>query len=225
MATTPPAAPPVKKKRGMGCLGCGCLVLVVLVLLLTGLIGGVGYVAYSKINGLTTSQPPEIQTYDGGDDLYHSTNQKLTDFNQAIQQHQAATLHLNAYEINTLIARNPDFKNNQIQIFVTLTDDVAEVKVGAPLSMLKLSILKDRYLSFSLKSGLDFDPQSKALNLLIKNVQVGSETAPAEYLPLIQSEFDTALNQAFQKDPTNRNILNQAKSIEIKNSELVIETE
>jgi hypothetical protein len=225
MATTPPAALPVEKKRGMGCLGCGCLVLVILALLLAGLIGGVSYVAYKKLDGLTTSQPPEIQTYDGGDDLYRSTNQKLTDFNQAIQQHQAATLHLNAYEINTLIGRDPDFKNNKIQVFVTLTDDTAEIKIGASLKALSISILKDRYLSGSVTSGLDFDPQNKVVNLLIKDLQIGNETAPAKYLPMIQSEFDSALNQAFQKNPTGRSILDQAKLIEIKNSELVIEIE
>lgn len=221
----PPPAQPVEKKRGMGCLGCGCLILVILALLLAALIGGVGYVAYSKLNGLTTSEPPLIQAFDGGDDLYQSTTKKLNDFDQAVQQHQTATLHLNANEINTLIARDPDFKDHNIQAFVTITDDVAEIKMGMPLSALPISIFKGRYLSGSIKSGIDFDPQNKVVNLLIKDLQIANETAPPDYLPTVQSEIDPALNQALQKNPTAQSILNQAKSIKIENSELVIEIE
>jgi hypothetical protein len=221
----PPPAQPVQKKRGMGCLGCGCLILIILALLLAALIGGLGYMVYAKINGLTTSQPPLIQTFDGGDDVYHGANQKLTDFNQAVQNHQAATLHLNADEINTLIARDPDFKDNQIQVFVTMIDDVAEIKIGAPLSGLNLSVFKGRYFDGSIKSGIDFDPQSKVVNLLIKNLRIANEIAPPDYLSMIQSEIDPALNQALQKNPTAQSVLNQAKSIKIENGELVIEIE
>jgi hypothetical protein len=223
--STPPPAPPVQKKRGMGCLGCGCLILVVLALLLAALIGGVGYIAYAKINGLTTDHPPEIQAYDGGDDAYHAISQKLADFSQAVNQQKAATLHLNADEINTLIARNPDLKNNKIQAFVTLSDDVAEMQLSASLDNLKLSAFKGRYLYVSTKTGLDFDPQSKAVNLLIKDFQIGKETTPPDYLPMVQSQIDSALNQALQGNPSSKNALDHAKSIEIKNGELVIEAE
>ncbi|HEY0257796.1 MAG TPA: hypothetical protein VGC39_10165 [Candidatus Methylacidiphilales bacterium] len=209
----------------MGCLGCGCLILLILALLIAGLIGGVGYVAYSKINSLTSASPTTIQSYDGGDDLYHGATQKLTDFNQAVQQHKAATLHLNADEINTLIARDPDFKNNNIQVFVTMTDDVAEIKLSSSLNALNFSMLKNRYLSGSIKTGLDFDPQNKVLNFLLKSFQIGNESLPQADLPIFQSYIDSAFNQALQKNSTGPNIINQAKSIEIKNSELVIEVQ
>jgi len=102
---------------------------------------------------------------------------------------------------------------------------VAEIKIGASLSGLNLSIFKGRYLSGSIKSGIDFDPQNKVVNLLIKDLQIANETAPPDYLSTVQSEIDPALNQALQKNPSAQNILDHAKSIKIENSELVIEIE
>jgi len=221
----PPQTVVVEKKRGMGCCGCGCLILFILAILFVVLIGGMGYVGYSKINGFTTTHPLELKTFDGGDDLYRNATQKLTDFDQAVQHHQPTTLHLNADEINTMIARDPDFKNNNIHLFVTLNGSEAELKVSAPLDGLNLSVFKGRYLSGTITSGIDFDPQNKTLNLLLKNCQIGNQSAPKEYLSLIQSEIDPAFNQMLLKDPIAQNVLDQAKTIEIKDSELVIKTE
>src|SRR5471032_823507 len=100
VSTAPPPAPP--KKKGLGCLGCGCLVLALLVILFVGLVAGACYWSYSEVIALTTTTPAAIPSFEGSDDLYQTTRQKLADFNHDVKNHQAATIRLSADEINTL---------------------------------------------------------------------------------------------------------------------------
>jgi len=223
MTNPPPPVVVKEKKRGMGCCGCGCLILFLLALLFGAVIGGVSYVAYKKVNELTSSTPTVVQSFDGGDDVYHTATQKLTDFDQALQHHQAATLHLSADELNTLIARSPNFKANNIQAFVTISDDVMEVKTSIPLNIFQLSLFKDRYFNGIIASGLDFDSENKEIHLLLKRLRIGTQAVPENYLPTAQAEITPVLNQELRQNPEAKSILDQAKSIEIKNGELVIE--
>src|SRR5471032_1664829 len=96
VSTAPPPAPP--KKGGLGCLGCGCLVLALLVILFLGLVAGGTYLVYTKAVGLTSTTPATIPSFNGSDDLYHAAQQKLTDFDHDLKNHQAATIELSADE-------------------------------------------------------------------------------------------------------------------------------
>jgi len=221
VSLTPPAAP---KKKGMGCLACGCVVLVLLAFLFFGLVASLTYVLYAQILSHTSAEPSTVQTFDGGDDVYNSAKQKLSDFDHDLHAHLAATIHLSADEINTLIAHTPDFDKNKIHLFVTMAHGEATTQISLPVELFTRHYLfKGRYLNAETTFGLNFDSTAKMVLLDLQALQINGEDLPKDNLPLIQTELNPGLNQMLQGLPDGKSILDQAKSIEIKDNELVIE--
>lgn len=224
MAKPPP--PVVQKKSGCGCFGCGCAILGLIAVLLLGLVAAGGYLFYTQaILGLTSTTAATVPTFDGGDDVYQGAMQKVTDFHHDLNDHQAATLSLSADEINTLVARNPELSKNNIHFFLIMNDDKARIQSSVPTGILSQGLLKDRYLNSDFSFNLNFDPGSESLDVGLQSLQVGSVTAPPKDLPFLQSELNELLNMALQKDQDVRSMLLQAKSIQIKDGQLVIETQ
>jgi hypothetical protein len=229
ISTAPSSVPP--KKRGMGCLGCGCLILVLLAILVVGLLAGLGYMSYTKVVGLTSTTPSAVPAFAGSDDVYNTARQKLADFDHDVKNHQAATIHLTADEINTLIARTPEVSKNNIHAFVTFTNNEARVQANLPTDVLSQGMLKGRYFSFDASFVLDFDPQTKSLNLVPHALQFGTQTliSPGSNNEATTRSLTPVLNQsvnnAIRQNPEGKAFLDQAKSIEIKDGELVIETQ
>jgi hypothetical protein len=223
VTTTPPPAPP--KKKGLGCLGCGCLVLAIIVVLLVGLVGGACYLAYQKAVSLTTMTPTDVPTFNAPDDAYNATVQKLRAFGHDVENHQTSTLTLSADEINTLIARNPNALGPKVRLFVTLTNDEARLQGSLPTEALSQGYLKDRYFSFDGAFGLGFNPDAKNINLDLHRFEISDQTTPANMLPTMQNELNLVLNAQLQKNQLVVNFLQQTKSIAIKDGQLVIETQ
>jgi hypothetical protein len=225
MAIPPPPGAPVQKKRGLGCCGCGCLILAILLILVIGFFGGIAYLLKTEALAVTSEQPEVVQTFDGGDDLYHAATQKLSDFDQALQQHKQASLHLNANEINTLAARSPFLAATKIHLFVAITDDRAQVQASLPTNLLfHERMLKDRYFNLDSKFGINFYPAGKTLSLTLQTFMLGNKNVPADNLPALQSNvLNPFLNAEMQQDEEAKKLLDQAKSIEIKDGELVID--
>jgi hypothetical protein len=225
MSVSTPPPPVQKKKSGMGCLGCGCLVLVLLVLLFVGLVAGGSYFIYEKMVGLTSTTPADVPSFNGSDDVYNAAQQKLAAFAHDVQNHQAATIQLSADEINTLIARDPEMIRKKAHLFVTLTNDVAQVQGSIPTSAFTQGILQDRYFNFDTTFGLGFNSDAKNLDLTLHHLQVGDQTTSPNLLPTVQLELAALLNAKLQQNPTTKNFLQQAKSIEVKDGQLMIETQ
>ena len=237
ISTTPPPAP--SKKRGLGCLGCGCLILALLVILFVCLVGGIGYWVYTSAVALTSTTSPAIPTFNGSDDLYLSAKQKLADFDHDVENHQAATIRLSADEINTLLAHSPDMIKYNIHAFVTLSNNEARVQAGLPTDVLSHGIIKGRYFTLDASFEVLFDPQTKSVNLSFHTIRVGDETVLGgnsgnssfnqSFMQGFQQSFTPSFNQSFnqglRKNPDGAALLDQAKSIEIKDGELVIETQ
>jgi hypothetical protein len=221
ISTTPPAAPPKKKK--MGCLGCGCLILALLVILVVGLIAGGGYFLYRDLVTLTSPAPATIPSFNGSDDIYNAARQKLKAFVHDVDNHQAAKIELNGDEINTLMARDPYFNAHQIHLFVTLTSDQAQLQGSVFTDNLDWAP-KGRYLNFRTTFSLAFNADAKNLGLILHDLQIHNQTTPDNLLPFWQTELTVFLNLTLQKQPEAVKVLDQAKTIEIKDGELVIET-
>jgi len=235
------STPPVPKKRGLGCLGCGCLVLALLVILFVGLLGGIGYWIYAEGVALTSTTSPAIPTFNGSDDLYLATKQKLADFDHDVENHQAATIQLSADEINVLLARNPDVSKYNIHTHVTLTNNEARLQISLPTDALTHGIIKGRYFTLDTSFEVHFDPQTKSVNLTFHTIQVGNETVlggspdnsasslSQGFMRGFQQSFTPSFNQSFnadiRKNPDGAALLDQAKSIEIQDGQLVIETQ
>jgi hypothetical protein len=224
----PPPVVVVQKKRGLGCFGCGCLVVLALLVLLGALAAAVVYFGYSQGKVLTTAAPSSLQSFDGGDAMYHDAIQKITVFGQALQQGQPANLELTADEINTIIARSPDLAANHVHLFVSLAGNEATLQLSVPTSVLPMGIgglAEGRYLDAEMKFEPSFDVASKTLNLGLHGLRFGSETLPPDSLPTVEQEFDPALNSKLQSTPEAQPFLNHAKSVEIRDGKLEIDAQ
>jgi hypothetical protein len=223
--TQPPPPVIVKKKRGPGCFGCGCLVLLVAILLLVGGGAGLVYLLHSKGMAITATTPAPVPAFDGGDALYSATVQKMNAFGQALQQNQPASLELTADEINTIIARNPNLAAGQVHAFVTMTGNVARMQAAVPTNLLPGGMLKDRYLNVDFSFTPGFDPDSKSVSVVLQSMQIGSDNISKDNLTAMQGELEPLLNVQLQRDPNVARLLNQAKSIEVRDGKLEIETQ
>ena len=223
ISTTPTPAPP--KKRGLGCFGCGCLILALLVILFLALVAGGCYLGYQKVVAITSTTPAAVPSFNGTDDVYNTARQKISAFVHDVENHQASTIELSADEINTLIARNPDLTQPPPHLFVTLVDDHAEVQGGIPTDVFAHGLLKGRYVNFDATFGLGFNSDTKSLDLTLHHLQIGDQTMPQNLLPLMQAEFTPLINMQLQQYPPTKSFLQQAKSIGVKDGQLVIETQ
>jgi hypothetical protein len=229
ISTTPPPAPP--KKGGMGCLGCGCLVLALLAILFVGLVAGGAYLGYTKVVGLTSTTPADIPSFEGGDDLYQAAKQKVADFDHDVKNHQAATIQLSADELNALIAHAPDVTQNNLHLFVTLTDNECRLQASLPTDGLSHGIIKGRYFNFDASFEVHFDPGTRNVNLTFDALQFGDKVLLGEdasnqsFMRSFAPAFNQSFNNAIRQNPDGAALLDQAKSIEIQNGQLVIETQ
>jgi hypothetical protein len=240
ISTTPLRAPP-PKKRGRGCLGCGCLFLAVLAILVGGLLFGAGYWFYSATIAITTATPPSLPSFPGSDDLYQTTLRKLADFDHDVKNHQPATVRLSADEINVLIARNPDVIANHIQAFVSLSDNQGRVQSNIPTELLSYGWIKGRYFSFDASFEVYFDLPAKSANFTYQALKIGKSSilgpnsdagvtaADAASKQKVMLTFTPLINQyinsGIRQYPDGADLLDQAKSIDIQNGELVIVTQ
>ena len=222
--STPP--PPQKKKSGCGCFGCGCFIVILLLLLLIGLIVGGGYFGYKNAYKLTSTAPSDVPLFTGGEDIYKAAQQKTSELQHDIETHQTGSIHLSADEINSLIAHDPTLTQRQDRMFVTFTDNQAQVQGSLPTDSIPIlqSVIKDRYINFDTTFGLNLDSSTKSLDIDLHHMQIGNVNAPSNALPTLQAELTPVLNMQIQNNASLKNLLQQAKTIEIENGEMVIET-
>ena len=232
--STPP--PPQKKKSGCGCFGCGCLIVIILVLLFGGLVGGFGYFGYKEVLDLTTTTPESIPTFTPTDAGESSAQQKITQFQKTTENHQPASIHLSSDEINTLLSHDTEMAQRNIRTYVTMTGDEGRIQVSAPTDAMVQGLMPGRFLNFDVTFELSFDEPTKAVILSPKTLKIGDQTIlgastgdknsdfranmTKSFIPL----FNQSFNQGLRKNPDVAKFLDNAKSLEIKDSELVIET-
>ncbi len=233
--STTPLPPPARKKRGIGCFGCGCAVLALLAALALGALGTLAYLCNKVVLELSSPTPPAITAFDGGDNLYQKARQKLGDFDHDVQNHQAATIRLSADELNTLVARDPNMIKNHIHVYVTLNDAEGRMQASFPTELPTHGWVKGRYASFDLTFAVHFNTADKAVEMTPRALQLGdkpilgpnaensaqTQAVLAPYIPL----FNQQLNDGIRGNSDGALLLNQAKSIEIQNGQLVIETQ
>ena len=234
ISTSPPSAPPPVKKRGMGCLGCGCLLLAVLAILFVAMIGLFVYGAYSTAMGMTTTTPATIPSFTGSDDLYEKTRQKLADFDHDVVNHQAAKVSFSADEINSLLSHNPDMSRNRVQAFVSLTGSAARIQAAFPTDGVSHGWITGRYSSFDVTMEVHFDQVTREVNVIPQSLQIGDKPilgpdvgAPQAnqammraFTPILSQNLTTAIRNS----PDGAALLDEAQSIDVEGGQLVLQT-
>jgi hypothetical protein len=136
-------APP--PRRGLGCFGRGCLILVVFAIVLAiACLAGMywGFQRHSAIlHGLywltkvhaIAQKPVPIPEFTASDAQIQSVHERCEDFEQKARARQPAELELAPDDINTLIATNKDTRG---KIFVSIDGDNLRCQASVPLGEL-----------------------------------------------------------------------------------------
>jgi hypothetical protein len=233
ISTSAPAQPP-PKKRGMGCLGCGCLLLALLAGLFVVVIGLLAYGTYSTAMAMSSTTPVTLPTFAGTEDLYARARQKLADFDHDVVNHQAATVSFSADELNSMIAHNPDMSAKHIQAFVSMTDSEARLQSAFPTDGVSRGLITGRYTSFDVSFEVHFDQVTKEVNIIPHSLQVWDRPilGPAAdnpqanqvllrvFVPLLTENLNTAI----RKSSDGAALLDEAQSIEVKGGQLMLQT-
>ncbi len=232
----PPA--PQQKKSGLGCCGCGCIVLGVILLLVLAFVGLVIYACYEGALAFTTTTPASFTMTTESDDVYQGAEKKIAAFNQSVNSHQPTSLTLNSDEVSAIIQHNPALAKLQAKANVTMTDDQAHVQFSMPTGSGVMGLLKDRYVNLDTSFSVSFDPDQHNIIFSPKTLQIGDMILlgpgadPATSANLSHSftdqgpgSFNYGFNQQMHKDPASENLLEQIKTITIQNGQLVIETQ
>jgi hypothetical protein len=233
MATISPAAP--EKKSGCGCFGCGCAVLVVIALLLVGAVVGAGYMAYQGISAASSATPGDIPAFNATDEGFQAVQQKIATFQQALNSHQPATLTLTGDDLNNLLAHDPDITRKNIHVYASLDGNTGRIQTSIPSEAMLQNALKGRYFNIDSSFALTFDPTTKSVVVSPQTMQVGDKVLlgpnadnssfATGFVKGFVPSFNQSFNQGLRKNPNAAALLDQAQTITIQNSSLVITTQ
>jgi hypothetical protein len=220
MALPPPPNPVPKKRGGIACAGCGCALLIAIVLLIIAL----GYFAYHTALGLTDATPAPIPQVDSGPAVYATAQQKISDFERAVEHDQPGTLHLTSDEINTYIARDPSMAMVRGRVFVKLQGSDATVQASLPLGAFEKAVMADRYVNCGASLSLAFDPDTKSITVNMHSLNLKGTDLPSTSNASLNQAFNNAIAQQIQASAPAKDFLARTQKISIENSELIIET-
>jgi hypothetical protein len=211
---------PLPKKRSRGCAGCGCGLL----LLIAALVALAFYEAYHSAIAITDTKATPVPQVDSGPDVYATSREKITDFQQALEKNQPATLRLNSDEINTAIARDPSMASVRGKVFVKLKGDEATIHSDVPLDAFENVVLADRSADFTASLSVAFDPQDKSLTVDLHDLSMKGQAVPANADAMMNMVVNKMIANQVQTNGPMRDFLSHTQKIAIENGELVIET-
>ena len=188
-----PVEPP--PKRGMGCFGKGCLILIASGILLV--VGGIGGTYWSFHHYLSdkpapipeTSAPSETGPVTPGETSAPAPSEKsaevrerLDTMKKAARAHEPTGVELTAADINALIAAN---RKSRGTASVGINDNTLQAQFAIPLQRLDVPFrsafgLSDRYLNATVT--IVAPPGTNASNVQLSEVTLNGHRIPADLL-------------------------------------------
>jgi len=178
-------APP--RRRGLGCFGRGCLILVVFAIVLgiacfAGMYWGM-YQHSAIFHGLywlTKAQaigqtPVSVPGFTASDAQIQSVHERCEDFEQKARAGQPAELELTSDDINTLISTNQDMRG---KIFVSIDGDRLRCQASVPLG----EIIPRSGYYFNGDIAVELKSAESLENLQLSRISVNNETVPPDLL-------------------------------------------
>src|SRR4026208_731967 len=178
-------APP--RRRGLGCFGRGCLILVVFAIVLgiacfAGMYWGMyqpsaifrGLYWLTKAHAIGQTQMP-IPGFTASDAQIQSVHERCEDFEQKARAGQPAELELTSDDINTLISTNQDMRG---KIFVSIDGDRLRCQASVPLG----EIIPRSGYYFNGDIAVELKSAESPENLPLSRISVNNETVPPDLL-------------------------------------------
>ena len=131
----PPAyLPPPAPGPSLGCFAKGCLTVVVVGFILGIMIGGLVWYGIRDLRPYLSRQPAEIRVYPATEAQYQTLEAKIRDFVQTVNDGRQATLTLTADELNTLVARDPQYSSLRGKDFFAIAKDQISAETNTLLN-------------------------------------------------------------------------------------------
>lgn len=210
---TDPANPP-KPRRG--CLFYGCLtgIVALLAILVAGLLGL--YQLRKMVDRYTDDKPLPLPTVEISSERFNQLQRRVDTFRDDLRAgRKAPSLALSSDEINSLIAKDPQFSGLKGKVYVTLEGQALKAQISLPLQELGLPRLRGRYLngngvfSLSLQNGM--------VDVRAQELSVKGRPLPATYMNAIRNQN---LAASANDNPRSSVGLNRLQNLEIQDGEL-----
>jgi hypothetical protein len=169
-------------RRGIGCFGKGCLILVVFLILLgLAFIGG----TWVAIRYLRTEYFPaahvQLPKSAATDDEQEAVHARWDAFERAARAHKSARIELTDDDLNALIASEPKLRGNA---FVTIEKNVARMQISVLIGNVRW--LKGHYLNAecAVQSAPDGNPdEAQVMSIVVNGRSLGEEVLSWQYGP------------------------------------------
>ena len=130
----PPSLPVAPaRRRGLGCFAKGCLTTITVLMLLGVGLGVLYWLVMKSGQAYFTERQIPTRILEVGDDQYRALLTRLTPFGQALSEGRAATVELSAEDLNTLVAREPDFAPLRGRVFLNIVDGQLVADLSFPV--------------------------------------------------------------------------------------------
>ncbi len=127
-----PGYPP-PTRQGMGCVAKGCITVVAIVMVLGVLFVGAATYLFHNLPAFHTASPVAIRTFPASDAQYQDVLARETAFIKALNAGQAGTLALSADDLNTLVARDPDWKDVRGKMYLSIEKNELVAESSFPI--------------------------------------------------------------------------------------------
>lgn len=213
----------------MGCFAKGCLTVAIVCVALAVIVSGGGWYLYSKaVENFSSTQPADIRIDPPpSDEQFHAADAILTRLREAMANHQEATIEFTATDLNTLVARHPDFASKRGRIRFGVAESIMTVDLSAPLDSVPLPKLKGRW--FNGTARLAFTYAQDQFTFDLKSVEAGGRHLPQTILSSFATSFSTNFSKSFheslEKDPQTATFWKHVKSVIVQGEKLIVTTQ
>jgi len=210
------SSPEASDMKRHGCLFYGCLTSIVLILLISlALYLSAKWVTQKVVYRFTSENQLVLSTSDLDSTQTALVIKRYDDFKSAFESgKEGALLLLNSDELNSLIAKHPDFEKIKDNVSIDLVSNNINVKINFPLDRYGY---KGRFLTGEAMGSLE--RPGGVLFVELKRLKLGDTEVPDSYLPGQKN----LLSKVYE-DPDKAKFLARFKTIEIVNGLLRLGT-
>ncbi len=94
-----------------------------------------------------------------------------------------------------------------------------------PTNLLPGGWFKNRFINGEVEFSPSFNPDTKTLNLALHHLRTSTIDIPESTLASIQDQLNQSMNTQLQNSSTTKLLLDHAKTIEVRDGNLEIETQ
>jgi hypothetical protein len=207
------------RPRQRGCFFYGCVIASVLAVLLIIALAVLAFVFMRFFSGLveewTSPAPVELPRVQLSEQERKSVRERVDAFRKGLEDGTATDpLVLTSDDLNALIEENSNLRG---RLFARVEGDKLKAQISLPLEMLKIGMLKGRYLNgeAELKASLS----EGILVVTLETLEVNGKHPPEQFLAELRKQN---LAKNAYDNPKNAEMIRRFESLEIKDGKIIL---